>query len=170
MLMTPEYRELNRHLHQSNETYGTSGHNWREAVRELSDYGRLAILDYGCGKMTLAKALGPAYRVTNYDPCIAGLDIPPEPRDVVVCGDVMEHVEPEYLADVLADVRRLTRHKALFVIGMVPASKTLADGRNAHISLHSHDEWCAMLADAGFSLEDSSDPDEKGPNAWFIVR
>lgn len=170
MLITPEYRELNRQLHETNGSYGTSGANWREAVRELSEYGRRNILDYGCGRCTLSKALGPAYCVTNYDPCIEGLDTPPEPHDVVVCGDVMEHVEPDLVMNVLQDVRRLMKVRGLFVIGMIPARKTLADGRNAHLSLHSHSEWVAKLQAAGFEVVEQSDPNEKGNNAWFVVQ
>lgn len=169
-LITAEYRELNRKLHEDNDRYGTSGHMWRDAVRDLSEYGRLDILDFGSGKCTLAKSLGPAYRVTNYDPCIEGLDTPPEPHDVVVCGDVMEHVEPECVMNVLNEVRRLTRVRALFVIGMTPAMKVLADGRNAHISLHSHEEWVAKLNAAGFEVINESNPNDEGHNAWFVTQ
>ena len=167
MLITPEYRELNRQLHQDNEHYGTSGKQWREAVRALSEHGRLAILDYGCGKQTLKAALGPAYRVTGYDPCIEGLDTPPEPHDVVVCGDVMEHIEPELVMNVLMDVRRLAKKTAFFVIGMQPAKKTLADGRNAHLSLHTQAQWVVKLNEAGFKVLEQSNPYEKGHNSWF---
>ena len=169
MLISPEYLELNRKLHQDNPKYGTSGQIWREAVRELSEYGRLAVLDYGCGRCTLAQSLGPAYRVTNYDPCIKGLDTPPEPHDVVVCGDVMEHIEPDFVMNVLKDVRRLTKVRALFVICLIPAKKTLADGRNAHLSLHSLEDWVKMLEYAGFEVTETSTIDE-GNTAWFIVR
>lgn len=169
MLITPEYRELNRKLHTDNEQYGTSGHHWRNAVRELSEYGRRSILDYGCGKQTLKESLGPAYRVTGYDPCIEGLDTPPEPHDVVVCGDVMEHVEPDLVMNVLKDVRRLCKVRGLFVIGMQPAKKTLADGRNAHLSLHTQEEWVAKLTEAGFTVVEQSNPEEKGHNSWFVV-
>jgi 2-polyprenyl-3-methyl-5-hydroxy-6-metoxy-1,4-benzoquinol methylase len=169
MLITPEYRELNRQLHNDNENYGTSGKHWRNAVRELSEHGRLNILDYGCGKQTLKEALGPAYRVTGYDPCIEGLDTPPEPHDVVVCGDVMEHVEPELVMNVLKEVRRLCKVRGLFVIGMQPAKKTLADGRNAHLSLHTQEEWVEKLTAAGFKVEEQSNPAEKGHNSWFVV-
>lgn len=170
MLITPEYRELNRRLHQENENYGTSGQNWRNAVRELSEYGRLSILDWGAGKCTLAKSLGPAYRVTNYDPCIEGLDTPPEPHDVVVCGDVMEHVEPDLVMNVLREIRAHMKIRGLFVIGMMPAKKTLADGRNAHLSLHSQEEWAAKLTAAGFEVAEQSDHNEKGHNSWFVVQ
>ena len=169
MIITDEYRELNRKLHQDNEHYGTSGQKWRDAVRELSEYGRLTILDFGCGKQTLKAALGPAYRVTGYDPCIEGLDTPPEPHDVVVCGDVMEHVEPDLVMNVLLEIRRLMKVRGLFVIGMMPAKKTLADGRNAHLSLHTQAEWVEKLTAAGFKVVEQSDPAEKTThNSWYV--
>lgn len=152
MFITPEYRELNRRLHQDNPAYGISGARYVEVARELSNWGRLSILDYGCGKAILSQHLGPAYRVTNYDPCIEGLDTPPEPHDVVFCTDVMEHVEGEFIMDVLKDVRRLALKVAFFVISVEPAQKTLADGRNAHISLHPRAWWIERIKEAGFEV------------------
>jgi hypothetical protein len=170
MLITPEYLELNKKLHAANPTYGTSGHHWREMVRELSNWGRKSILDYGCGRCTLAKSLGPAYRVTNYDPAIEGLDSAPEPHDVVVCGDVMEHVEPQLVNNVLREIRRVTKDKAFFVIALKPANKTLADGRNAHICLMSQSSWADELESAGFTIEQQSESHPDTYNAWFICK
>ena len=115
-LITDAYREQNRALHASNEHYGTSGKAWAPEVRVLADWGRKAILDFGCGKATLARRLGPAYRVTSYDPCIEGLDATPEPHPVVVCGDVLEHVEPfEPAIDEIVRVLEPGGHFVLFL-------------------------------------------------------
>jgi len=160
MLITPEYKELNRQLHQTNPVYGVSGFRYVEGARHLSQWGRLPILDYGCGKAVLSKKLGPAYRVTNYDPCIEGLDTPPEPHDVVFCTDVMEHVEHDCIMPVLRDIRRLTKKVAYFVISTKPAQKTLADGRNAHISLHPADWWIERIKEAGFIVAEVHDDAE----------
>jgi len=168
MIITESYKALNKQLHDEKPEYGTSGHVWREFVRELSEFGRQSILDFGCGKCTLATALGPAYRVTNYDPCIPGLDSTPGQHDVVVCGDVMEHVEPELVMNVLREIRRLTKRTAFFVIALHPASKTLADGRNAHLSLHAQETWERFLTDAGFTVERQSNPAKEAYNAWYI--
>ncbi|NIV37196.1 MAG: hypothetical protein GWN58_49560, partial [Anaerolineae bacterium] len=133
MLITDAYRELNTRLHESNPNYGTSGHKWAKHIGSLA--GALEtneILDYGCGKQTLANAL-PQFTVHGYDPAIEGLDEPPEPHDLVVCGDVLEHIEPECLDDVLDDLKRVTRGTLFLVVATRPASKTLADGRNAHL-------------------------------------
>ena len=154
MLISQEYINIQKQLHASNEHYGISGAKYSDLVRPVSDWGRLAILDYGCGKQTLSRHLGPAYRVTDYDPCIDGLDTPPEPHDVVVCTDVLEHIEPEFVEQTLAELRRLTLKRALLSVCTRPAIKTLADGRNAHISLHPDDWWLERIRAAGFVITD----------------
>ena len=136
-------------------------------MRELSDWGRKAILDFGAGKCTLAARLGPGYRVTNYDPCIEGLDATPPPHPVVVCGDVLEHVEPEMLDNVLAELRRVTQDVALLVVHLTAAKKTLPDGRNTHLIQQPAEWWHAKLNRAGLIVErHGNNPVE----AWFICR
>lgn len=170
LLITPEYRALNAQLHADNPSYGVSGHKWRDKVRQMSSWGRLPILDFGCGKATLAKSLGPAYHVTNYDPCIEGMDATPEPHPVVVCGDVLEHVEPSCLVSVLAELWRVTQGKALFVIHLTPAKKTLADGRNTHLIVKPMDWWRETINEAGFRiLEIGADSKERPREMWCVV-
>lgn len=170
MLITPEYRDLNRKLHQDNKSYGVSGVRYTDVVRPLSDWGRLSILDYGAGRCTLSQALGPAYRITDYDPCIEGLDAPPTPHDVVVCTDVMEHVEPDCVDSVLKHIRTLALQKAFFVISVVPAQKVLADGRNAHISLHPFPWWLDRIEAAGFTPLEKYDDAEDCNTFGLICR
>jgi hypothetical protein len=144
-LISEPYRELNRQLHGSSEAYGASGHRWARLVRQLVDRYRLAdVLDYGCGKQTLARAL-PGLVVRGYDPAFEALSAPPEPAELVVCGDVLEHVEPEHLDAVLDDLARCVRRLGLFVVATRPARKVLADGRNAHLVLLSASEWLERL-------------------------
>lgn len=152
MLITPEYLSLQKQLHATNNSYGVSGRKYADIVRPMCKWGRLPILDYGCGRQTLAEALGPAYRVTNYDPCIEGLDTPPEPHPVVTCTDVLEHIEPDLVDNVLTNLRRLTLQTALLVINTGPAKKILADGRNAHISMHPPEWWMERIEAAGFKV------------------
>ena len=118
--------------------------------------------------MTLAKSLGPAYRVTNYDPCIEGLDFPPVPHEVVACTDVLEHIEPELVENVLSELRRLTKKVALLVINTGPAKKTLADGRNAHISMHPEYWWMDRIKAAGFEITDHFD-DGQGSSTFGVI-
>jgi 2-polyprenyl-3-methyl-5-hydroxy-6-metoxy-1,4-benzoquinol methylase len=126
------YAQLNRELHQTTEHYGTSGASYAASVLSLATAFRVrSILDYGCGKGTLAKTLsGP---VREYDPAIPGKDAPPDPADLVVVTDVLEHVEPECLDAVLEDLERCVKIVGYFVICTRPSKKQLADGRNAHL-------------------------------------
>lgn len=151
-LITEEYRALNAQLHATRPDYGAGAHRWRDRVRQLSSWGRLAILEYGAGKGTLAKALGPAYTVTNYDPAVPEWSASPEPHPVVTCLDVLEHIEPECLNAVLADLWRVTAGKGLFVIHLGPAKKTLPDGRNTHLTQKPAAWWHETLSEAGFRV------------------
>ena len=165
-IISDEYREQNRVLHETNPHYGVSGSKWRGVVREISDWGRLPILDFGCGKQTLSKSLGPAYRVTDYDPCIPGLDTPPDPHPVLICGDVLEHIEPELLDNLLAETRRLCTRRGLFVVHLTPAKKHLPDGRNAHLIQKPKAWWSLKLIEHGFQIIKDGGEDQE---AWFIV-
>jgi len=138
MKITSEYRDLNRALHAGG-VYGISGQRWAKVVAGMCQaIGSRDVLDYGCGQRTLEKSLG--FPIHNYDPCIEGLDAPPAPADLVACTDVLEHIEPDCLDEVLDDLRRVTRKFGFFVIATRPALKTLADGRNAHL-IQEGEEW-----------------------------
>lgn len=159
MKITSEYLELNRELHHTNMAYGTSGGKWGGVVLELCrEHECWSVLDYGCGKQTLATSLSNPIWLTGYDPCIEGLDERPEPHDLVVVGDVMEHIEPECLDDVLEDIALLTNKVALFVIATRAAVKNLPDGRNAHLIVEPLDWWKQRL---GEHFEFTKDVDER---------
>lgn len=152
MLITPAYVEQNQQLFKVEPDYGTSGKTWAKYVRSLAPNPR-SILDYGCGRRTLEQALG--FPIQNYDPCIKGFEDPPDPADMVVCTDVLEHIEPECLDAVLNDLKRVTRKKGFFVIATRRAAKTLADGRNAHLIVQPPEWWLPKLQErfsvTGFS-------------------
>lgn len=131
--ITPEYVEQNRLLHERSPEYGTSGQKWgRYVERLIVEEKYKTILDYGCGKCTLGKVL-PGYNIAEYDPAVPGKEARPRPAELVVCTDVLEHIEPELLDNVLADLRSLTITKLFFNIALRPAVKFLPDGRNAHL-------------------------------------
>lgn len=141
MLISSQYAELNAKLHADRPDYGTSGQRWASVVSALADMANAVdILDYGCGKQTLAAALA-SHRVVGYDPAIPSLSAPPKPADVVVCTDVLEHVEPDCIDDVLDDLCRVTQKAALITVATRPAVKTLADGRNAHLTIQPFTWW-----------------------------
>ena len=141
MLITAHYAQLNAQLHADRPDYGTSGQRWAPVVAALADLVKAGdILDYGCGKQTLAAALA-TRQVRGYDPAIPELSAEPKPADVVVCTDVLEHVEPDCIDDVLDDLCRVTQKAALITVATRPAVKKLADGRNAHLTIQPFSWW-----------------------------
>jgi 2-polyprenyl-3-methyl-5-hydroxy-6-metoxy-1,4-benzoquinol methylase len=146
MTISDEYREMNTALHAKHKSYGASGRCYAESVNEVAErFKAESILDYGCGKGTLARAVG--REVTEYDPAVPGKDrLDPEATfDLVVCTDVLEHVEPEHLYDVLYDIKRRARKAVFFAIATRPAKKTLPDGRNAHLIIRDAMEWLVTI-------------------------
>ena len=143
-LISDAYRELNRKLH-GYPYYGVNGRLYAERIRRLSqDLRTRDILDYGCGKRTLEAAL--EFQIRNYDPGMPGLDSRPEPADIVACIDVLAHIEPELLDNVLDDLQRVTKRLAFLYIGTRPGKKTLADRRNAGLIQQPVDWWLPKLA------------------------
>lgn len=138
-LITEEYRKLNETLHASNAYFGKSGHKWAVDVIDLALSLRTQdILDYGCGKSTLAHNI--PFRIKQYDPCVPKYSRTPEPAELVVCTDVLEHIEPGCLDSVLDDLKRVTKNMGFFVIANGMAKKNLPDGRNAHL-IQEHASW-----------------------------
>lgn len=170
MLITPEYVSMNKALFATEPLYGVSGSVHRNMVRVWSKWGRKSVLDYGCGRQTLKTALGPAYDVTCYDPCVEGCDLPPQPCDIVYCGDVLEHVEPECLDDVLADLLRVTKEFLIAIISMAESTQTLADGRNAHLIQKDKDWWKDRLEAAGFEIVQTKLKEKIVRQIWYVCK
>jgi hypothetical protein len=143
-LITDEYRELNKELHRTNEFYGMSGKRHTQAIVNMAaGIGSQDVLDYGCGKSTLAKNL--PFAIKQYDPAVTKYAELPEPADIVVCTDVLEHIEPECLDDVLTDLARLAKKGVYLTAATKPAQKKLSDGRNAHLIVEPGQWWLEKL-------------------------
>lgn len=146
MLISEEYRALNATLHESDPDYGKSGHKWAEMIAHVAKKLEVdTILDYGAGKGTLKTAIGGEYNVREYDPAVPSMAKRPEPAQLVTCTDVLEHIEPHCLHDVLDDLQRLGTLGAFVVIATRPAKKILADGRNAHLIVEPPEWWIPKL-------------------------
>jgi hypothetical protein len=150
-LISEAYKAQNRQLHEEGH-FGFRGHAYGQAILDIASAIRSTdILDYGCGQHTLQKTL--PFPIKEYDPCIPGFDTPPAPSDVVVCTDVLEHVEPECLDAVLDDLKRVTRLVGFLSIEVRPAQKTLPDGRNAHLIQEPATWWFPKLFERWSSVQ-----------------
>lgn len=144
-LISPEFKELNARLHRERLEYGVGGGKHADTVIKLAKSNNTtSILDYGCGKGYLSKAI--PWPIWEYDPAIPGKDISPRPADLVICTDVLEHVEPDKLIFVLDDLRRCTKQIGYFTIHTGPAKKQYADGRNTHLIQQGIDWWRKKLS------------------------
>lgn len=147
-LITKAYQAENAYQHQLNNGYGERGYKHLDDVLHvLRRQGCSSALDYGCGKATLARHARRVCEVpfANYDPAIAEFSAAPEPADLVVCTDVLEHVEPACIIPVLDHIADLAQKAFYFQIAIRPAKRELSDGRNAHILIRDAYWWFEMI-------------------------
>lgn len=154
ILLTDEYKNLLERMHKKSKVFGRGSKYRNEFVNSL---GYEDILDYGCGKGKL--------RVNKrYDPAVKEFSAEPEPADLVVCTDVLEHIEPECLEDVLTHIRSKMLKAGYFTISCSPAKKTLPDGRNAHLIVEPPKWWLKKLSDFFVIEKHSFHADERRKN------
>lgn len=140
-LISEAYREENRKLHETAPHYGIGGGMFKQPVAmTVEKEGHRSVLDYGCGKGTLKMCL-PNLDIREYDPAIPGKEADPEPADLVLCTDVLEHIEPQHLNAVLRHMASKTLRKIMLNIATREADKDLEDGRNAHLIVKDEKWW-----------------------------
>lgn len=145
------YAKMNSELHTQFPDYGTHGRQYARSVVDMCEANGLkTVLDFGCGKGTLKTAIAeiaPQIAVAEYDPAIAGKDtLPKGPFDLVVCTDVLEHVEPGRLDNVLATIHKMAARGVLLEACVKRSSQTLPDGRNAHLIVQPAEWWIEKIS------------------------
>jgi len=134
--ISEEYRKLQQELHK-NPNYGVASTHFGPFVNELINVFKInSVSDYGAGKKRLLESLEKFNNTPKeyfpYDPAFPEYG-PAKEADLVVCIDVLEHIEPELIDNVIYELSLITKKIGFFTIHMGPAGKTLADGRNAHL-------------------------------------
>jgi hypothetical protein len=110
----------------------------------MEQWKPISLLDYGCGKGLILETLKEKYKdtvCTGYDPAVPMFSKDPIAVDCVFSNDVLEHIEPEYLEDVLRHINTLSLKFVWLRIDTIPARKSLPDGRNAHLILENPNWW-----------------------------
>lgn len=139
-----DYIYQNKMLHSMDPSYGCSSLSYVSKVRDLyNEIGARTLLDYGCGKGMLARNLD--FPIWEYDPAIEGKDETARPADLVICIDVLEHIEQDFLDKALIDIKRCTKKLCFVILNTELSSKTLPDGRNAHLIQKPLDWWIKKI-------------------------
>ena len=140
---------MQRKLHD-NPHYGVASVSYAPLVADvMRQLGATELLDYGAGKgrlgQTLREHIQTPLKIHHYDPAVPLWSNPPEPCQLVVCIDVLEHIEPELLDNVLDDLKRVTLRHGIFTVHTEAALKLLPDGRNAHLIQRPPHWWLPRL-------------------------
>ena len=170
--ISDEYLKLQQELHK-NPNYGVASLMFAPIVADLiRQTGVDSICDYGAGKKNLLIGLNKA-GVTNvkylpYDPAFPEYG-KPQPASLVCCIDVLEHIEPEMLNAVIAELASITTNLGFYSIHMGPAGKFLADGRNAHLIQKPTSWWLPKLVNY-FEIVHLQAHKMAGIGFWVVVR
>ena len=153
--ISQEYLETQKQLHQ-NPNYGEASLVMAPFVKKIfEDSNFISISDYGAGKKNLEKKLLDLglknFDYYPYDPVFPEYG-PPKKADIVCCIDVLEHIEEEYLTNVLDELKKITMKVGFFTIATKPAGKFLKDGRNAHL-IQKPASWWLPLMCSRFEIE-----------------
>lgn len=169
-LISPSYQAQQQHLHETTE-YGTMAQHYGPLVSQIIKKMEIThLLDYGCGRrMGLTKTLNVEHKLTyqGYDPGsgLPELMSPPVPAEMVCCIDVLEHVEPPFLENVLDHLAELTQLVAFITVHTGPAMKTLPDGRNAHLTQQPIEWWLPKI----WQRFDLQTVQKVGDHSWYCI-
>ena len=148
-LISEDYRKMQQQLHE-NPKYGLASVQFAPLVAQVIEAtGAHELLDYGAGKGRLGIALKQYIQrpltIHHYDPAIPAWAAPPQPCGLVACIDVLEHIEPLLLDNVLDDLKRVTADVGVYTVHTSAAVKVLPDGRNAHLIQQPAAWWLPKL-------------------------
>ena len=150
-LISEDYRAMQQQLHK-NPDYGVASVHYAPLVAQVIEAVNVnELLDYGAGKgrlgLTLKQQMKRPLTIHHYDPAIPEWSAPAKPCGFVACIDVLEHIEPALLDNVLDDLQRVTAGVGIFTVHTGPAVKFLTDGRNAHLIQQPPAWWLPKFLD-----------------------
>jgi len=149
MLISESYKKELEELHRINEDWGTGPKiNIIQICHWMYMNKVKRVLDYGCGKGLLGLFL--PIDVFNYDPAIPEWSADPNPEDYLLCTDVLEHIEPDCIEDVIKHLVSKFKKKAFITIALQEARITLPSGRNAHLIIKPSTWWVELIKKYAF--------------------
>lgn len=137
--------EQYQQLHREGKFTGASLVPHIPAIKQtIKRFNCRTLLDYGCGKAEFHPDWGiPA---TLYDPGVPIFDTKPQGLfDLVICTDVLEHLEEDQVSDVLDEIFGYATRAVFLTICTRPAKKKLPDGRNCHLTVQPREWWSSVI-------------------------
>jgi hypothetical protein len=170
--ITEDYRKLQQELHE-NPNYGVASLHFAPIVAEIiKKTGVKSLADYGAGKQNLLKALTQAgvsgFEYFPYDPAFPEYG-EPKNAELVCCIDVLEHIEPELIDNVISELAKITTNLGFYSVHMGPAGKVLSDGRNAHLIQKPSSWWLKKFVEH-FEVVQLQAHQIMGNGFWLIVK
>lgn len=149
--------------HSAYRNYAPGERSVDGMIADLAPRVGASFIDFGCGTGRPAQELAKrGYRVLALDFADNCLDnmvdvpflladltkLPPVSAQFGYCTDVMEHIEPERVGDVLAGIARCVRGAVYFAISTVPDNFGPAlEGKQLHLTIRPAVWWMKMLRD-----------------------
>ena len=143
MTVSDYYRRQLMRLHETKPSFGTKA-QYKGLDTWIEKHNPISLIDYGCGKGKLLESLVEKYKFTGigYDPGVKEfMAMPKYPADLLVSTDVLEHIEPAHIEEVLEQIDSLFIKSAWLLIDTREAIKVLPDGRNAHLIIEDQEWW-----------------------------
>ena len=144
MIITKTYQEQVKKMHNGEaKKIGFGVKPPPKLIELLNNNQCQTILDFGCGKGTMMSEVQkkfPNKTRIGYDPGVEKHNSYPEKVDFIYSVDVIEHIEPEFLDNVIERLFQ-TADLQYHNIACHPAKKKLPDGRNCHLTIEPPSWW-----------------------------
>ena len=170
--ITEKYRKLQQELHE-NPNYGVASTYFAPIVSEIIKAFKInSLTDYGAGKKRLIESLekldNTPKKYFPYDPAFPEYG-EPKIADLVCCIDVLEHIEPDLIDNVIKELSLITNNIGFYTVHMGPAGKVLSDGRNAHLIQKPTSWWLEKFVKY-FDVIRLMEHQMMGNGFWLVVK
>lgn len=143
------------HIHNEKFWTGESLAEYKYQIWDIIKRNKITnILDYGCGKALFHKLLfnnpktpGAPMNISiaKYDPAYIPHSKRPEGKfELVICTDVLEHIQEDKIDEVLSDIFSFSDNVFL-TITCYDATQVLLNGKNAHYTVKDPSWWKEKL-------------------------
>tara|TARA_B100000886_G_scaffold279795_1_gene203862 strand:+ start:22 stop:552 length:531 start_codon:yes stop_codon:yes gene_type:complete len=170
-IISEKYLLEQKELHK-NPDYGVASLTFAPIVAKICKENKInSICDYGAGKKRLLDALKKeninTFKYFPYDPVFKEYGEAKE-ADLVCCIDVLEHIEPKFVDNTIDKLFEITMKIGFFSIHLGPASKTLSNGKNAHL-IQKPTSWWLLKLCKYFDILHLQKHNSHGVGFWVIV-